>query len=295
MTASTASMSARQASAESTRLVGTANWWEPRYENHSTLDKYLGDKAPFWLEVVAVRVAQWFNGCYSLDWCHENWVTTAVRETAPGFRIGCFFTYLTIVVFSSYYLDEPLLLQRELNREGFDMSSANLTLRVTFWLWSWDQALLCLAYCLCRWHGTPPRPGDDGELTPFYRITTRRLREHRKDVAITGYQAFMFVCSGIFYASYFVLAGLSFHTVLSQMYVPKNGWFAAMLVMLMVISLLASMDDLSQIGSPWGIQESSKVASFLISLRALFVHPIVLWWSVCSILATFPPSVCKTC
>lgn len=286
-------MSARKG--ESNRLVGSDNWWEPRYENHSTLDKYLGDKAPFWVEVVAVRVAQWYNGCYSLDWCHENWVTTGVRETAPGFRIGCFFTYLTVVVFSSYYLDEPLLLQREIQRASDDMGSANLTLRLTFWLWIWDQSLLCLGYCLCRWYGTPPHPGVDGELTPFFRITTRRLREDRMNEPLTGYRVFMFVCSGLFYAAYFVLASLSLHTVLSQMYATKNTWFAALLVMLMVISFFASMDDLSQIGSPWGVQESSKVASFLLSFRALWIHPIVLIWSACSILATFPPSFCATC
>ena len=267
----------------------------PRYRNRGTLDEFLGDTQPTYLECVAVRTVQWLNGCESHDWTHENWLITCIRETGPGMRIGYFLTSFSVVVLASVYLDTPLVGQYELYSPNRTMQFGNVTLTLVLVLWAVDYGLLCMAYFLIRYHGATPRPGMDGECAPFYRLPVRKLREYRVDEEPTAYTWAVRLVMGFLYLSYFVLGLLCVHTVLSHMYMDRNPWFAAMLVLKMVIVLVASIDDLSQIGSPWGIQEASKTASVLLCVRGLVLVPATLIWSGTAIAASFPPSECVEC
>ena len=62
-----------------------------------------------------------------------------------------------------------------------------------------------------------------------------------------------------------------------------------------LLALFSSLDDLTQIGSPWGIQELSKTASILLSYRAIVAMPVTLVWSIAAVYASFPPWECALC
>ena len=267
----------------------------PRYRNRGNLAEFLGDSQATYVEVVAVRLVQWINGCGSHDWTHENWLITCIRETGPGMRIGYFLTAFSIVVLASIYLDVPLIAQYGLFSERDTMKFGNVTIAIALALWALDYGLLCWSYFLIRYSGATPRPGQDGECAVFYRLPVRKLREYRVNEEVTTYTWAIRIVMGFLYLTYFVLGILSIHTVLSHMFIARNPWFAAMLVLKMIILLVASIDDLSQIGSPWGIQEASKTASVLLCLRGLVLMPATLIWSVTAIAAAFPPSWCAEC
>ena len=281
--------------AERCRGAG-ATWWCTRYKNCShRVEDYLGDTQPTRIEVIAVRVAQWLNGCVSLDWEYENWVVTLLRETGPGFRLGYFFTSLYIVVVASFLMETPLVFAYDLHHPQVDMVLGNWTLVVTFYLWVIDFAVLALGYYLVRHGGTPSRPGDHGECTPFYRVPTRRLREQRESEPDSLYQSLSRAGFAAFYTAHFFLGVFAMHTVLSHMYIRRNVWFAALLGLKALMALMASTDDLTNIGSPWGIQEASKLASVLLSFRGVVLVPFTVYWSAMAIAASFPPSWCAEC
>ena len=62
-----------------------------------------------------------------------------------------------------------------------------------------------------------------------------------------------------------------------------------------VVLVISALGDLCSIGSPWGIQELSHLASILLSFRGLLLVPITVIWSIAAIVASFPPSYCETC
>lgn len=272
-----------------------AEWWCARYKNRGRIEEFLGDTEPYRVEVVAVRIAQWLNGCVSLDWAYESCIVTFVRETGPGFRVGCFLSSFYIVVLAGFYLEKPLLFQYDIHHPNGDMAFGNVTLVVTFYVWTIDLAMLALSYYLIRHNGTPTQPGEEGEFTPFYRIATRRLREQRDREPVTAYKATMRGFFAFLFTLYFFFGVLAVHTVLSHMYLTKNVWFAWLLALMAAMALVSSVDDLTNIGSPWGIQEASKTASVLLSFRALFLIPLTLICSATAVAASFPPNVCIEC
>lgn len=225
-------------------------WWCPRYKNRGRIDEFLGDSQPARVEVVAVRVAQWLNNCVSLDWCYESWFTTIVREVGPGFRIAYFLTAVYIVFVAPLLVEAPLLFQYDILHENSDMKFGDLTLAITFHLWTLDFALLALSYYLVRHHGTPSRPFENGECTPFYRIPTRKLRENRLKDPVTLYQQLMRGVFAAFFGMHFVLGVFAMHTILSHMFMKRNVWFAGLLVLQMIMAFFSSVDDLTNIGSP---------------------------------------------
>lgn len=264
------------------------SWWCPRYRNCGTIEEYLGDPQATAVEVVAVRVAQWMNGCASLDWCYENLLTTILREIGPGLRISQFLTAASVVFVTPLFLEVPLLFEHDVFHPNPDMMWGDVTISVAFYLWAVDFALLALSWMLIRYHGTPAQCGDAGQCTPFYRVTTRQLREQRALQKATLPQQLVRWSFAALFGVFFVLGIFATHTTLSHMYVRQNKWFAYLLVLQMVLVATATLDDLTQIGSPWGIQESSKTASVLLSFRALILIPVTLIWSIAAIFASFP-------
>lgn len=272
-----------------------AEWFCVRYKNHGRIEEYLGDTQPYSVEVSAVRVAQWLNDCATLDWGYESTITTILRETGPGFRLGFFFTSVYIVIISTLTLETPLLFQYDIHHPQDDMRFGNVTLVVAFYLWTLDFGILAFSYYLVRHYGTPSRPGENGECTPFFRVPTRQLRETREQTPDTCYVVLMRAVFAVFFTAHFALATLSMHTILSHMYVKQNVFFAWLLGIKAVMAFMASVDDLTHIGSPWGIQECSKTASALLSFRGMFLIPLTIIWSIAAVAASFPPSYCKEC
>jgi len=276
-------------------MAEDCEWFCARYKNHGHIEEYLGDTQPHWVEVVAVRFWQWINGCRSLDWTYENWIVALVRETGPGFRLGFFCSAFYIVVVTSVVLETPLVFEFDVHHLASDMRFGNVTVAVAFYLWTLDFGIVALSYYLCRHYGSPARPGAHGECTPFFRVAARQLREDRRKEPQTTYQLVTRAVFAVVFSLYFLLAVFSIHTVLSHMYIRRNTEFAWLLVILLVTTFFSSVDDLTQIGSPWGIQEASKTASVLLSFRGLFLVPLTIVWSVAAIVASFPPSSCVEC
>ena len=75
----------------------------------------------------------------------------------------------------------------------------------------------------------------------------------------------------------------------------QNAWFAALLLLQSVMLIVSTLGDAINTGSPWGIQEASRVASVLLGLRLRALVPMTVIFSVASVFAAWPPSYCAQC
>ncbi len=272
-----------------------AGWWTPRYQNCRSLALYLGDPDPWYTEGLAVRVTQWLNNCLSLDWCYESCLVTIIRETGPGFRVGHFLTFFNIVFLSDLYLHTPLLFAYDTERSESEWRFGNYTVGICVFLWAIDFGLAAYAYFLVRYHMVPSMPGTMGECTPFFRQRPEMLRENREKLPVSVYNQILRTFHACFFFLYFVVCTLGIHTLCAHMYTTRNPYYAALLLMITFMALMSALDDLSQIGSPWGIQEVSKTASVLLSVRGLYLIPLTVVWSAAAVAASFPPFTCVEC
>ena len=276
-------------------------WYYPRYRNRSRdLKDFLGDGQPTGAEAAAVAFHMWINSCRSYDWCYESRFVTFVRELGPGFRFSSFLTSLYVVVFASIYAERPLLLEYDIHSPSTDMRFGDFTVCVAFYLWGVDLAIVAVSYALCRIYGTRPQCGDAGDITPFFRVVTYQLREQReletrRYGGATTWQKCVGVATVVFYSSFYVLGVLCMHTVLSHMYMRRNVWFAILLALIVLMGAISSIDDLTHIGSPWGIQECSKSASVMLSIRGCWLYWVTVIWTAAAVAASFPPSQCVDC
>lgn len=271
-------------------------WYAPRYRNRGRLDEYLGDPQAHFLEILDVSFISWLNGYQSLDWSYEGCVVAIVRELGPGLRVANFLTAFYVVVLASFpdVLSEvPLVGQHVMLRDERDAVFGNYTLNFTFVLWLVAHATLCIGFMLIRLSNHAYTAADD--CTPFYRLPVRELFETRVNRPQTVYAGVSNVVMAVLYGAYFILASLTTHTVLAHMYVERNPWFAALLLMQVVFTVVAALDDVSQVGGPYGIQEASKTAAILLSLRFWVLLPPLVIWSVGSVFAAFPPWECAEC
>ena len=101
--------------------------------------------------------------------------------------------------------------------------------------------------------------------------------------------------AAVVYTTFYVTGVLAVHTVLGEVYLRKNVWMAVLFVVMLLTEGVSTVDDLTQIGSPFGLQEKSKTASVLLSARGCWIFPPALIWSIAALMASFPPSVCVTC
>ena len=92
-----------------------------------------------------------------------------------------------------------------------------------------------------------------------------------------------------------VVGIISTHTTLGHMWQKKNVWFVALLLLQCLMIVLGALGDMVDTGSPWGIQEASRVASVLLALRLRVLVPVTVIFSVASIFASWPPSYCAEC
>ena len=288
----------RQSGENDTCKGDEPEWWCPRYRNRGELADFMGDTQVEWVECVAVDFAQWLNGgkrSKRFDWTHESCVTTFLREIGPGVRVGYFVTAFIIVVVASFVLDEPPLFRYTIHHGSIETKYSDITYGFAFGLWMLDFAILCISYYLIRHAATPAKPCSNGEWIIFQRIPTLTTREMRAQEPLTFYTRLVRVFAFVFYALYFVLGVLATHTLISHMAQNRNPYIALLLLIQALLALLASLDDLTNLGSPWGIQECSKFASVMLSVRGLYLVPVTLVWTACAVAAAFPPSYCREC
>ncbi len=277
-------------------------WYAPRYENCSRdVSRYLGTTQPTFSEVCAVSFGTWLNGSRSLDWTYESGSTTLVRELGPGLRFAHLLTSLYIVVIATFFLGRPLLFEFDIVHKETDMRFGNFTIAVAFYLWAFDLAIVAIAHFLGRRGSAMSDDSVVALLTPFYRPMVYYLREERPlriakqtstDRCVHGVAMLV---AAVVYVSFYVLGVLSMHTILAHMYNRKNVWFAVLLGLLALMAGLSTMDDLTRIGSPWGIQEASPWASRLLSIRGCWIFPVSVVWLAAAVAASFPPSWCADC
>ena len=126
-------------------------------------------------------------------------------------------------------------------RDERDAVFGNYTLNFTFVLWLVAHATLCIGFMLIRLSNHAYTASDD--CTPFYRLPVRELFETRINRTQTVYAGVSNIVMAVLYAAYFILASLTTHTVLAHMYVERNPWFAALLLMQVVFTVVAALDD----------------------------------------------------
>ena len=182
-----------------------------------------------------------------------------------------------MLLLSYFYLDHPIVFRYDLFTTSPDKKAGDVTIGVCFFLWALDFFSLATGYYFARVYGK-------GGWLCFTSVTGYRPR--RWLLALLYGLFFLIVaCVGI----------VSTHTVLSHMWHAKNVWFAALLLLQCFMLVVASLGDAIDTGSPWGIQEASRVASVLLGLRLRVLVPMTVIFSVASVFAAWPPSYCAEC
>tara|TARA_B100000768_G_C11248625_1_gene362981 strand:+ start:300 stop:1100 length:801 start_codon:yes stop_codon:yes gene_type:complete len=260
-------------------------WWNGKYANRASIEKYLGNTQPFLVEILAVRIWQMLNGDVSLDWGYQSCSVATLRSIAPGLRVSYVLTGIYIFFLSFFVLEEPLLLKYDLVSPQPTMRFGNVTVAFAMFLWSLDFATLCYGWLLvARTDGLQLF----GSCCLCFSPPVKRERKNSTNACTD-------VVLGATFFLFFLVNTLATHTILAHVYSARNVWFAALLGLQTVMVLLASLGDLCSIGSPWGIGARSHMASILLSFRGLFLVPLTVIWSISSIVAAFPPSYCETC
>lgn len=248
------------------------------YENTPrTIERYTGTQEPFLVEIMAVRTWQCLNGCVSLDWTYENCVVYTIRAVAPAFRITTFLTGAYLIFLSWFVQSWPMVFRYNLFLDDGSMKPGNVTINVCMILWGMDFTFLAAAYFFI-WSSTK------GEWWWFWRAIG--FRPHR---------CLSTLVSAIVYTVVAVVEIILVHTILSHMWHARNVWFAALLLVQCIMLVVATLGDAIDIGSPWGVQAASRVASVLLGLRLRALMPVTVIFSIAAVFASWPPSYCLQC
>lgn len=268
-----------------------------RYKNHGRIEEYLGDDDPSFFECLAVRITQRLNYCVSLDWAYESYIVCVVRSIGAGFRLAFVLLSLYVVVGLAMLRpdDGPLVFEYELAHPQPTMRFAEATVNVAFWLWVVDLFLLLGAHLLIRLDGPFAEACELAATTPFYRVVIREPKEvraqRRWSVLDWGMCAYLVL---LHVGCYFVGA-LAIHTLLGQMLNDRNVYLRTTFLVVLCTWAVSALDDLTQVGSPWGVQEASKRGAVILCTRACVIVPLTLVWSIAAVVACFPPSECREC
>lgn len=262
------------------RAMAGRAWYDGWYNNgpeSGNIEKYMATTEPWLVEVMAVRAWQCLNCNASLDWSHENCVVATIRTTAPAFRLSYFLTGVYMLLLSYFYLDHPIVFRYDLFTESPDKKAGDVTVGVCFFLWALDFFSLAAGYYFARVYGK-------GGWLCFTSVTGYRPRRW-----------LLALLYGVFFLIVACVGIVSTHTVLSHMWQKKNGWFVALLLLQCVMVVVGALGDMVDTGSPWGMQEASRIASTLLGFRGFVLVPATVIWSLASIAASFPPSWCAEC
>lgn len=268
-------------------------WYALRYRNcgHS-VSEHLGTSQPSYSEVQALNLQTCINSHKSYDWNYESRFAELLRELGPGLRISQAATSVFVVVFASFFLDTPLLFQYAFHASS-DMVFGEFVLLVAFFLLSLSLFMLCVSWTFIR-IGQLKGEANVPDLCPFINVPTGMLREETRQFRRSWWS----FSSGFTCVSYFatyVIGVFFYHTALSHIFADRNPWFAVLLSISLLSEAISTTSDLTQIGSPWGVQESSPMASRVLTFRSFWIVPLSTLWTISSIAASFPPSTCVDC
>jgi hypothetical protein len=268
-----------QATTKSERAMASRNDPGPQAHKNTprAMARHTSTHAPFLAEIVAVRTWQCLNGRTSLDWTHENCAVYTIRVVAPAFRISHFLTGVYLILLNWFVLSWPLIFRYNLFPNQGSVKPGNVTLNVCMLLWGVDFASLAVAYT--------------------YAWTNSR-REWWWGWSLLGFRphhALLMILYAIFFAAVAVVGIISTHTALSHMWHARNVWFAALLGLQCIMLVVGALGDAVDIGSRRGIQQDSRVASVLLSLRLRALVPVTVIFSVAAVFASWPPSYCLQC
>ena len=270
------------------------------FKNCASVEEYLGDTQPVFTEVLAVRTFQRLCGerrtkneqgeTSTLDFFYESCVVSALRDVGPALRGSVAITGVCMLLFG-VWRDEFLFLPSTLWRESFAMQPGNVTVSVCLFTWLLDAGLTALAFGLLNFGR------GDFRLSIY---STRAEREPSPslwfcDLRGSAFRPLRFVYYFLIFLALFVFQGFVLHTLLAQIFVRRNHYYAILLGVLAVFAGITGLADLCSIGSPWGVGESSRRASQLLSLRGVVFAPLVVWWTLCAVVASWPPSFCEEC
>ena len=248
------------------------------YENTPrTVDRYTNMNEPFLVEVMAVRTWQCLNGRASLDWTYENCVVYTIRAVSPAFRVATFLTGVYLIFLSWFVQSWPMVFRYNLFLENGSMKPGNVTINACMILWALNFKFMATAYYF-TWSSSK------GE--GWWLWSTLGFRPHGwlSTLVIAA------VCNCVA-----VVGIILVHTVLSHMWQAQNVWFAVLLLLQCAMLVVATLGDAINIGSPWGVQRASRIASVLLGLRLIALMPVTLIFSVASVFSAWPPSYCLQC
>ena len=266
------------------------------FKNRGQIEEFMGDTQPYLAEVLAVRIFLFLQGerfprngetNTTLDWTHEGCAVTWIRDCGPGLRTSTTVVGLYMLVLQ-YFFDVHLFFKYDTYIEGFSMLPANITIGTTLFLWSFDICFSSLGFFLLN------AARGDLRLSVY---STKAIRNTMEDgnACVRLVQAVAWVWYAVLFAFVFVLGTFTMHTIIVQMYVRENIFFAMLFGLLTLTTLVTALADICAVGSPWGLGASSREASQLLSFRAVVVVPILVWFSICTVFASFPPSFCEEC
>jgi len=267
------------------------------YKNRGEIEEFMGDTQPYLVEVLAVRIFLLLQGnrwttnekgnITRIDWTYESCPVTWLRDCGPALRASLLLVGIYMLILE-FFFDLRIFFNHEVHIDGWSMIPANITVNTALVLWVFDIGMTCLGFCYLN--------AGRGDLRLTVYSTKAELRKRLDPLycmRVIGTIAWL-VYAVLFFAI-FVLCAFVMHTVFAQVYFRQNYYFAALLGVLTLTSVLTGLADIVSVGSPWGIGESSRDASALLSFRAIVVVPLVTWFTICSVFASWPPSFCEEC
>ena len=250
-----------------------ATWhWQEHTNEKRRIETAADTEGRFLVELMVVRTRQCLKGCVALDWTHENWIVATICTAAPAFRMAYFLTGVYMIIQSRFFLERALVFRHDAFTSSSGASPGIITMNVCLVLWAIDFLFLAAAYHYAQLEST-------GRWVRFLPVLGHR---------------FVRWVAGLLYGTFFVSAAIigiiSTHTILSHMWHARNGWFAGLLAFQCVMLVVGALGDAIDLGSPWGIQEASRIASVLLALRLRVLVPVTVIFSVAAIVASWPPS-----
>jgi hypothetical protein len=250
------------------------------------------------VELLAVRLFELLNGggdpgkdgegnTSTLNWRHESCLVSFLRDTAPGFRASLTLVGVYMLVLELWF-DKFIFFKHAAYIDRWSMQPGNAVVTLFLLLWVFDIALVQLCFYLLN-------VGRGDLRLSVYSTKAERERERDQLWCMRALRRTAWVLYAVFFGATFVLQSFVAHTILAQVYVRQNVYYTALLGVTVGITLLTGLSDLCAIGTPWGVGESSRAASALLSFRAIVSVPLVAWWAVTTVFASYPPSFCEEC
>ena len=258
--------------------VGTVIWyprWDDAYNDTPDANAvcgFLGGKHASFFETRAAFLYALMNW-KSYQWSRLSFTISLLLIVGPGFRFAAFITYAIVVIVGAW-TSPPLLDQIALTRgDGL----GDFLVRFTWALWTTSALLFAISRC-CYRHYT--YPFKQSACFPNYMINDKLPDPRDPDYD----QIVWFLWSWSMLGVLFVF--LAVYTILGQLYVARNSWYAILLIVLCAYEFVAALGDVARCGSPFGIPRGW--ARWLRVVRALVLVPAMCIFSIWVVFVSDP-------